>query len=74
MTTFFKLCLSLTTLIALMASGCQESKGPESKSLPSGVKFENDWRSLKQHTTPQWLRDGKFGIYTHWGIYASCYG
>ena len=19
---------------------------------------------------PQWLRDGKFGIYTHWGIYS----
>ena len=20
--------------------------------------------------TPQWLQEGKFGIYTHWGIYA----
>ena len=32
--------------------------------------FEADWRSLRQHTTPQWLRDAKFGIYTHWGVYS----
>lgn len=32
--------------------------------------FYPDWGSLKQYTTPQWLRDGKFGIYTHWGIYS----
>jgi len=34
-------------------------------------KYTADWVSLKQHETPQWLRDAKFGIYTHWGIY--CY-
>lgn len=28
------------------------------------------WNSLKNHNTPQWLKDGKFGIYTHWGVYA----
>jgi alpha-L-fucosidase len=28
------------------------------------------WNSLKNHSTPQWLKDGKFGIYTHWGVYA----
>ncbi len=26
----------------------------------SGARFE----------TPEWLRDGKFGIYTHWGVYS----
>ncbi len=31
--------------------------------------YEANWRSLKQHQTPQWLKDGKFGIYTHWGPY-----
>jgi alpha-L-fucosidase len=35
------------------------------------VKYEPTWESLKNHKTPQWLRDAKFGIYTHWGIY--CY-
>ncbi len=28
------------------------------------------WESLRRHQTPQWLRDGKFGIYTHWGPYS----
>ena len=32
--------------------------------------YQPSWNSLKNHTTPQWLKDGKFGIYTHWGIYA----
>ena len=30
-------------------------------------KSESAWESLQKHDTPQWLRDGKFGIYTHWG-------
>jgi alpha-L-fucosidase len=34
-------------------------------------KYQATWESLKKHETPQWLRDAKFGIYTHWGIY--CY-
>jgi alpha-L-fucosidase len=28
------------------------------------------WNSLRTHNTPQWFRDAKFGIYTHWGIYS----
>lgn len=28
-----------------------------------------DWKSLRMHATPQWFRDAKFGIYTHWGVY-----
>ena len=28
------------------------------------------WNSLRTHPTPQWFRDAKFGIYTHWGIYS----
>ena len=29
-----------------------------------------DWSALRKFQTPQWLRDCKFGIYTHWGIYS----
>lgn len=36
----------------------------------SKMDFEPTWNSLRNHTSPQWLRDGKFGIYTHWGIYS----
>jgi alpha-L-fucosidase len=32
--------------------------------------YEPSWSSLRSHATPQWLRDGKFGIYTHWGVYS----
>jgi alpha-L-fucosidase len=32
--------------------------------------FQPSWNSLRGIPVPQWLRDGKFGIYTHWGIYS----
>jgi len=32
--------------------------------------YQPDWNSLRRYQTPQWLRDGKFGIYTHWGVYS----
>jgi len=35
-----------------------------------GEKTTRSWNSIKKHETPQWLKDGKFGIYTHWGIYS----
>ncbi len=31
--------------------------------------YQPTWESLKQHQTPRWFQDAKFGIYTHWGIY-----
>ena len=34
------------------------------------MRYQPTWNSLKNHAPPQWLKDGKFGIYTHWGIYA----
>ncbi len=39
-------------------------------SLSAQEKYTSSWNSLKNVRTPQWLRDGKFGIYTHWGVYA----
>ncbi|MDI7276433.1 MAG: alpha-L-fucosidase, partial [Anaerolineae bacterium] len=32
--------------------------------------YDQSWRSLRAHVTPQWFRDSKFGIYAHWGIYS----
>jgi alpha-L-fucosidase len=32
--------------------------------------FRPDWWSLRSKSTPQWFKDAKFGIYTHWGIYS----
>ena len=36
---------------------------PDSVSGP----YQPAWESLKAHQDPEWFRDAKFGIYTHWG-------
>ena len=34
-------------------------------------KYTPDWQSLEKHTSvPEWMRDAKFGIYCHWGVYS----
>lgn len=32
--------------------------------------YQPSWNSLKMHPVPQWFKDAKFGIYTHWGVYS----
>ena len=32
--------------------------------------YKPTWNSLRDHVTPRWFQDAKFGIYTHWGIYS----
>ena len=56
--------ISAVTFFLLFVSCAQEKP-------PVKEKYQAAWESLKKHDTPQWLRDAKFGIYTHWGIY--CY-
>lgn len=35
------------------------------------VAYRADWKSLSRHTAvPGWIRDAKFGIYVHWGVYS----
>jgi hypothetical protein len=40
--------------------------GEETKA-PSNGPFQPEWESLKAHQDPEWFRDAKPGIYTHWG-------
>ena len=40
------------------------------KTATADKPYQPTWRSLREYPTPQWLRDGKFGIYTHWGLYS----
>ena len=47
--------------LLVFSTGCRST---------SEKKYQPDWQSLSSHQTPEWLKDGKFGIYTHWGIYA----
>ena len=32
-------------------------------------QYEATWESICNHPAPEWFRDEKFGIYTHWGPY-----
>ena len=35
------------------------------------INYKPDWKSLEKHQeVPDWIRDAKFGIYAHWGVYA----
>ena len=40
-------------------------------SLHAQERFEPTWQSLERHeAVPEWMRDAKFGIYCHWGVYS----
>ena len=39
----------------------------EIDSLIARGPFPATWASLHSHQDPEWFRDAKFGIYTHWG-------
>ena len=34
------------------------------------TSYEASWSSLQKQEIPDWFLDGKFGIYTHWGVYS----
>lgn len=53
--------LLITLLLAVSCSG-QEKTNSKNK-----TPYETTWESLSKHQTPEWFRDAKFGIYTHWG-------
>ena len=36
----------------------------------NALKTTVDWETLSKHETPEWVKDAKFGVYTHWGIYS----
>src|SRR6266446_4652948 len=38
--------------------------------LPAGP-FKPEWQSLREnYEVPQWLIEGKFGLFMHWGLYS----
>lgn len=47
-------------VLTLLFFACQEQKST----------YQPSWESLKQHETPDWFQDAKFGIYFHWGPYS----
>jgi len=62
--------LPLILIFTIGVSSCQQANSPETAEPLLMEEFKPTWESLKRQHIPQWLQDGKFGIYTHWGVYA----
>ncbi len=57
----------LVGILGLVA--CKQAGEPkESATIPE--KYEATWESLQKYECPEWFKDAKFGIYTHWGPYS----
>ena len=44
--------------------------GIPGRSVLGNDAFTPTWESLSTHAIPEWVKDAKFGVYTHWGIYS----
>ena len=62
--------VSLLANIPLPASATGATKKTKNN-IAAGKLVQPTWNSLRTvNTPPQWLREGKFGIYTQWGVYS----
>lgn len=60
--------LKLFALLLISLLTAQISNGQKnSDSQNNNTLYQPTWESLGKHQTPEWFRDAKFGIYTHWG-------
>jgi len=48
---------------------CNQGTEAESQ-IPEREPYEPTWESLQTYKCPEWFKDAKFGIYTHWGAYS----
>ncbi|GAA4947352.1 alpha-L-fucosidase [Algibacter agarivorans] len=61
----------LALLSAIFFISCNtKTKQKKDNDTNAQITYEADWESLKQHETPKWFLDAKFGIYCHWGPYS----
>ncbi|MDR1221478.1 MAG: alpha-L-fucosidase [Tannerella sp.] len=52
----------ITCFIAFTVMACTQQTKQET--------FDSSWKSLEQYRCPDWYRDAKFGIYSHWNAYS----
>ncbi|TNJ46047.1 alpha-L-fucosidase [Tamlana fucoidanivorans] len=67
-----KKCIKLSIMILFFSTllSCNHRNETSNNEDTSFMTFSPSWESLSNHQqTPDWLRDGKFGIYFHWGVY-----
>lgn len=51
-------------IVFVIAFSCQTAE-KDADGLDTRQSYQPTWNSLQRHETPQWLKDAKFGIYTH---------
>ena len=61
--TLILFCCAVWTLVFGSVDAQTSTNQSENEKGP----YELSWQSLKMNKTPEWFRDAKFGIYTHWG-------
>lgn len=57
--------LLVSASLAIIPPGAWAAETPVRNSPPQ--KFEATWESLEGYQCPEWFRDAKFGIWSHWG-------
>ena len=45
------------------------SRLAQAVTAPFPGRFFPTWDSLSNYQVPDWFRDAKFGVFTHWGVY-----
>jgi alpha-L-fucosidase len=63
------ICLNFTTFSC--AQKTAQSTSSQVLQKNAATPYKPNWESLEKHDeVPEWIRDAKFGIYAHWGVYA----
>ena len=64
--TITSLLLALACATGLHAQDYKVPVTDENEKMAEG-QYQPKWESLRNHKTPEWFRDAKFGIWAHWG-------
>ncbi len=62
-----KILIKATAIALIIGSGALVQAGTEYDKADSGKNLVFTPDTLEQYKTPEWFRDAKFGIWSHWG-------
>ncbi len=61
--------IAVIFFLCLGVISCNQPSETQSQ-IPEREPYEATWESLQTYECPEWFKDAKFGIYTHWGAYS----
>jgi alpha-L-fucosidase len=59
--------IRIALFLAMMGLFIAGAGAAEAADTAIAGPYQPTWKSLEGHRIPEWFRDAKFGIYTHWG-------